>query len=101
MGYLDTKEHKDWSKAIRDRDNGCIICGEQKTSAHHLIPKEFEKHRSNPENGVALCFKHHMRFNYGISPHSHGSGLFYLWLMRNRPDIIKWMDENWDEDETR
>ena len=94
--YLNTKEHKDWSKAIRARDAGCIICGEQKTAAHHLIPKNFKKTRSNLNNGVALCFKHHMRFGNGLSPHSHGSFLFFLWLMKNRPDIIKWVSENWD-----
>lgn len=96
MGYLDTKEHKDWSKLVRERDAGCIICQEQKTAAHHLFPKENILLRSDPKNGVALCFKHHMRFGYGLSPHSHGSGLFYLWLMRNRPDIIKWMDDNYE-----
>jgi hypothetical protein len=97
MRYLDTKEHKDWSKAVRDRDQGCIICKEPKTAAHHLIPKENKTFRSNISNGIALCFKHHMRYGHGLSPHSHGSGLFYLWLIKNRPDIINWMNDNYED----
>ena len=94
--YLDTKEHRAWSKAIRERDDGCIVCGEKKTVAHHLIPKENIKFRSNLNNGIALCFKHHMRYGHGMSPHSHGSMLFFIWLKNNRPKILKWVEENYD-----
>ena len=94
MSYLNTKEHKDWSKYIRDRDGGCIVCGDPKTVAHHLIPKENIKFRSNRNNGIALCYKHHMRYGHGMSPHSHGSLLFAIWLHNNKPDIWKWLQEN-------
>lgn len=97
MAYLDTKEHKEWSKAVRDRDGECLICGKkEKLSAHHLIPKEFKETRSQLMNGVALCFTHHMRFGYGISPHSHGSLLFTMILKEKRPDLWNWVKENWD-----
>lgn len=96
MSYLNTKEHKDWSKAIRTKYDGCIVCGDKKTVAHHLIPKEHKPTRSNLKNGVALCYKHHMRYGHNLSPHSHGSFLFFLFLKKNFPEIVDWVEENWD-----
>ena len=97
MSYLNTKEHKDWSNAVRQRDKVCIVCQDNShLTAHHLIPKEFPKTRSDINNGVTLCSRHHMRFGYKLSPHSHGAMLFFIWLLRNRPDIIKWVEEHWD-----
>ena len=96
MKYLSTKEHKDWSRAIRDRDDGCVICGEKKTAAHHLIPKEIIKFRTHMMNGIALCFKHHTKYGFGLSPHSHGSILFYLWMHKNRHYQLKWVEDNYE-----
>ena len=97
MAYLDTKEHKCWSKAVRQRDKVCVICQvDHHLSAHHLIPKEKEEYRSNINNGITLCFKHHTKWGSQLSPHSHGSLLFYLWLQRNRPNILKWVEEHYE-----
>jgi hypothetical protein len=103
MAYLDTKEHKDWARLVKERDgHKCIVCNStNRISAHHLIPKEIEEFRSNINNGVTLCAKHHMRFGFGLSPHSHGSALFFIWLMRNRPYILNWIEENWNGDSFR
>ena len=94
--YVDTKEHKDWSREVRER--GCVINDDcsRKMDAHHLIPKNIIKFRSNRRNGICLCAKHHCKYGFGLSPHSHGSILFFLWLQKNRPDILKWVEENWE-----
>jgi len=98
MAYLATKEHKEWAMKVKQRDKMCIVCHQkEKLVAHHLIPKEFEETRSNVNNGVALCFRHHMRFGHQISPHSHGSILFAIFLMKHKPEVIKWVSENWKE----
>ena len=94
--YLDTKEHKEWSKKIREL--GCAIghnCS-TKLDAHHLIPKNIEKFRSDPMNGICLCARHHSKYGYGLSPHSHGYILFTLWMIKNRPVQLKWVTEMWD-----
>lgn len=100
MAYLDTKEHKDWRKRLIERDKGCVICGQKaKIAAHHLIPKEYEEYRSDINNGVMLCFKHHMKYGFYISPHSHGAMLFAIWLLNNRKEQFKWVEEHWDGEE--
>jgi hypothetical protein len=97
MGYLQTKEHKEWAKAVKERDGGCIVCGaHEKLTAHHLIPKEFKDFRSDTHNGVCLCAKHHMRFGLGMSPHSHGAILFFLFLQKNKPYLLHWVEEHWN-----
>lgn len=94
--YLDSKEHKEWRLKIIERDKCCVICGETKSlSAHHLIPKEVISLRSDVDNGLALCFKHHSRYGWGISPHSHGSFLFFMWLMKNRPEQFNKLADMW------
>lgn len=96
MSYLNTKEHIEWSKFVRKSCAGCVICRDEKTVAHHLIPKENIKFRSDLNNGIALCYKHHMRYGHGISPHSHGSLLFAIWLKRNMPESWKWLEANYE-----
>lgn len=98
MGYLDTKEHKEWRKGIIEKfGNKCMICDvNHHINAHHLIPKNIIEFRSHPMNGVPLCFKHHTKYGCGLSPHSHGSMLFFLWLVKYRPDILKWIEENYE-----
>lgn len=91
------KAHKEWAKAIKEKfGNKCIICKSEKLlNAHHLIPWDIEKFRYDPNNGVALCPKHHTKYGYGISPHSHGSMLFAIFLMKNYPEILAWVEENY------
>lgn len=93
------KGHRDWrSKVLAKFDNKCVICGEDHMlNAHHLIPWEVEEHRTDINNGIALCPKHHTKYGHGLSPHSHGSALFFIWMMRHRPDILKWVEEHFYE----
>lgn len=95
--YYDTKEHKDWSKEVRSR--GCAIndnCS-PKLDAHHLIPKEVEKTRSHPMNGICLCARHHCKYGFRVlSPHNDAACLFFFWMMKNRPEQMKWVEENYD-----
>ena len=96
--YLDTKEHKEWSKVVRQR--GCIVndgtCSEN-LDAHHIISKEVVKFRSNLKNGLCLCKRHHCMHGYKtISPHNNASILFFIWLQHNHPEIIKWVEENYE-----
>ena len=61
-----------------------------------MIPWEIEKFRFDYNNGIPLCPKHHTKYGAGLSPHSHGSILFYLFLQKHHPDIIKWVQENYN-----
>ena len=97
--YLSTKEHKEWSKAIRDMEGQCAVndnCSPT-LNAHHLIPKEIKKYRSNINNGICLCGKHHTRWGFGLSPHSDASFLFFLWLQKHRPTQFDWVQEHWED----
>lgn len=91
-------EHRNWAEAIKWKfDGGCIVCGATNyLSAHHLIPWDIEKFRFNYNNGVALCPKHHTKYGYGLSPHSHGSILFVIFLNERFPKILEWVEENYD-----
>lgn len=89
-------KHKIWASAIKWRfGDKCAVCGATNyLSAHHLIPWEVEEFRFNINNGIALCPSHHTRYGHGISPHSHGSMLFAIFLIKNFPEILKWIEEN-------
>lgn len=92
------KAHKEWARQVKAKYNyKCIVCGETKIlNAHHLIPWEIAKFRHTIMNGVPLCAKHHTRYGSGLSPHSHGSILFYFFLKNNFPDILEWVEDNYD-----
>lgn len=52
-----------WSKIVRNKyDNKCVICGSPKPSAHHIFSRTYKSTRWEPDNGVALCYKHHIWF---------------------------------------
>jgi hypothetical protein len=95
--YFNTKEHKEWRAQLIKRDGGCVVCGNvERINAHHLIPRKIEKFRSILINGVCLCPSHHCMHGFKLSPHSHGSMLFYLWMRKNRPEQLKWCEDNWE-----
>ena len=93
------KQHNEWRDKIRLKfDNKCIVCGESHlVAAHHLIPWEVEGFRHDPNNGILLCPKHHTKYSYGLSPHSDGAALFYIWLRRHHPKIMEWIEVNYYE----
>ncbi len=92
------KHHRAWAKAVRARfNNQCVVCGTTiQLCAHHLIPWEIEKYRYDVNNGIAVCPKHHTGYGYGLSPHSHGSILFAIFLKNNFPFVLKWIEDHYD-----
>lgn len=56
-----------WSKAVRQRDESCVICGStEKLHAHHLIPRASYPYLSlNINNGITLCERHHREIHGG------------------------------------
>lgn len=50
-----------WSKAVKNRDKACVICGStDRLEAHHIIYKKYNPQLSlNVNNGITLCKKHH------------------------------------------
>lgn len=52
-------------RRVKNRDNGCIVCGEEKVDAHHIKPvKEFDdpENAHTMDNMVSLCRKHHKEY---------------------------------------
>jgi len=92
------------------RGRPCAICGAThstvkgvvtRSMGHHLISKEHcRAHRFNRRNIIVLCPDHHTRFTGSISPHSENSvevGLFYEWLMFNRPEQWEWVKAHYQD----
>lgn len=92
------KEHRAWAVAVKLRDDfKCVICQQDHhLNAHHLIPWEIEEYRHRIINGICLCPKHHTKYGSGLSPHSHGAALFFIWMMNNRKWQLDWVEENYD-----
>lgn len=94
------KAHKEWAEAVKSRDGRkCVFCDNggdlhKQICAHHLIPWEVEKFRFDVNNGITLCSSHHTKYGCGFSPHSDGAALFFFWLFEQRPEIYKWLREN-------
>jgi hypothetical protein len=55
-----------WSKAVRDRDQKCVICDRtDHLNAHHILPKEnYKEFMLDPINGITLCPAHHKFSKY-------------------------------------
>jgi hypothetical protein len=51
-----------WSKAVRERDGKCMICGTiDNLHAHHIIPwRDDESKRLDVDNGITYCSSCHM-----------------------------------------
>lgn len=79
-----TKEDREWSKLVRDRDNNkCVVCERaEKLNAHHIIPKENKETRHALINGISLCPLHH-RFSRTLSAHQHPLA-FFKWMEKHR-----------------
>ena len=77
-----------WSKAIKERDNGCVIGVDCKgyLNAHHIVPREHRKWRWELDNGLTLCVKHH-KFCIKLSAHRNAPS-FLAWLHRHRPYVL-------------
>jgi len=58
-------EYKKWRILIRERDRQCIICGSnEKLNSHHMFSyKKYINLRTDTQNGISLCQKHHIEFH--------------------------------------
>jgi hypothetical protein len=84
-----------WGEIIHARDRGCCqVCGATNhVQAHHLIPKQNYFFRHNVENGILLCYQHHI-----ASPKcsAHGAPeLFRDWLAEHHPEVYEWLTKNY------
>lgn len=89
------KKLVEWAKSVKDRDNyECVICkSKEHLNSHHLIPKEMKDktYKFDVNNGITLCCLCH-KYSYKISAHKHPIA-FCLWLIKNKPEIWKWLEE--------
>jgi len=72
-----------WARIVKDRaGNVCERCGSVKrVSAHHIIPRTCFTLRHDLENGVALCYYHHI----GGRNAAHKDALgFSQWISERR-----------------
>lgn len=53
-----------WSLIVKQRDGfQCVVCGKDNTvAAHHIFSRKNHSTRWDIDNGVSLCFYHHMRW---------------------------------------
>lgn len=82
-----TKEYREWSKAVRDRDGCCQVC-KTKTKqlhAHHVIPKNIKKWRLDITNGITLCPGCHV---FGTLSAHKNPIWFSNWLLTNHPIVL-------------
>lgn len=58
-----SKADKLWSRIVRERDGECRYCSKRPPyvlQAHHIMPRGRKSTRLLLENGVTLCFSHHV-----------------------------------------
>lgn len=72
------KKDEEWKKKIKLRDKSCILCGSKKIlQGAHLFSRSYGKIRHDPNNGVALCVRHHI---YWMRSHP----IEFTWMMEKR-----------------
>jgi len=65
-----------WSKAVRERDVTCRKCGGTGgLSAHHVYGRRHLGTRWDVDNGVTLCYPHHIHWS-----HRDIGGFFSWWM---------------------
>lgn len=96
-----------WSLIVR-RGRRCLVCGQERTDAHHLIGRGNIRFRWDLKNGVALCPRHH-KWDQCVSPHTTlGAAVNFMeflsdeqreWFMENKDDktrVLVDMDKLYD-----
>lgn len=82
------KKDKMWSSEVIARDGfKCVICGDTRIQAHHIIPREVKFLRHDLNNGITLCASHH-KFSIKISAHRNPY-IFYKTLENIRQTQFK------------
>lgn len=58
---LRNKATRLWGEYVHLRDKRCQVCGraDGKLDAHHVMVRQFNATRADPENGVLVCFRDH------------------------------------------
>lgn len=72
--YRRTKESKEWSKKVIERDSyKCRLCeSENNLCTHHIIPWKISvKHRFDLDNGLTLCPSCHAKIEGYQTGHKH------------------------------
>lgn len=89
-----------WSSTVKGMwDNRCAICGKTgKLNSHHIVSKTLLAFRLDLQNGIALCPRHHF-FDKKCSGHAGSLG-FFVWLLKNYPDIVKYLNDKLEHDNT-
>lgn len=82
---------KAWSRLVRTRDGGCLVCGRAELiDAHHFIGRSAKSVRLELENGISLCKSHHV-FNHEFSAHRTPKD-FKDWFREKYPERAKRME---------
>lgn len=81
------KQLSDWSKAVRARDEKCIVCGRiDHLNAHHILPKEnYKEFMYEVINGATLCPTHHKFGKYS----AHKNPVWFAEYLKNY-SIVQW-----------
>ncbi len=70
-----------WAKKVREA-GCCAICGQKgNLHAHHILPKQILAYKYDYNNGIALCFAHHIMTKVSV----HQNALYFTnWLKTHR-----------------
>ena len=95
--YWRNKADRAWGRLVAERDKVCVVCGSDSfCQPHHLIANSVHCLRHQVPNGILLCAWHH-KFDPRFSAH-RGSALFGEWLVRSRPEQVKWLQDHQGDD---
>ena len=54
-----------WRKCIQTRDKTCRVCNHDgRLEAHHIMGRRHRACRWNIENGILLCWNHHVKYGH-------------------------------------
>ena len=84
---------REWSKAIRERDGKCLVCGKTThLNAHHLLDKkQYKEFSLLLINGISLCPSCHVFGRYS----AHRNGIWFThWLRKFAPEHYDWVLKN-------
>lgn len=93
MKQKQTKELKEWADKVKEFwGYRCAVCGsESKLNAHHLLPRQIKKYRTDLGNGICLCPKCH-RLSFTLSAHQNPIA-FYIWFEKKYPSWLEKIKE--------
>lgn len=82
-----------WSRAVKlDWAGKCAACGKGSGESHHIFPRAWEATRYDLENGLFLCWRHHMTDNE-MAPHQNAPG-FMDWMEDHLPGRYEWVQSS-------